>query len=96
MMLSAALVTLLVSASVPLIMMMAAFMPLTVVMSVVVTFGIGIIFQPALGQRKRRCVRGTSHTAVEPDSSLGQRVLRAHTDPTANKCIHLRSLQESS
>ena len=70
-------------------------MPLAVMVVMVITSGIGIILQRALGQRLCCGVRGAGHAAVEPDARLSQRALRAHADAAADQGIRLSGFQES-
>ena len=74
---------------------MSTLMAFPVMMVVVVAPGVGIIREPAFGQRPGRRVRGTAHAAVELDPGLGQRALRAHADPAADQRVRLRGLQKA-
>ena len=64
-------------------------------MPVMIATGIGIKSQSPCGKSPRGFISGALHTCIQPDPSVGQGHLRAHSDSAADQGISLRSLQES-
>ena len=87
--------TVVVSAFMVFSMVMPALVAFPVMMVVVVAPGVGIIREPAFGQRLDRRVRGAVHAAVELDPRLSQRILCPHADAAADQCIRMRCFQEA-
>ena len=74
---------------------MSTLMAFPVMMVVVVAPGVGIIREPAFGQRLDRRVRGAVHAAVELDPGLSQRILCAHANAAADQRVRLRGFQKT-
>ena len=69
---------------------------MAVLMCMMVAMHVGVKAQTALQQLCHCTVCVALHTAVETDPRLGQCLLCAAADPSADKCIHLCRREEVS
>ena len=81
-------------AAMTLAVMVAAVMARAVVV-MVVACRVGVVCQRTLRQRLCRCVRAAGNARIEPNPSLGQRLLGTHADAAADQRVHLSRLQKA-
>ena len=70
-------------------------MPLAVMMPVVVTAGIGVIFQCSFRKSFYSSISIALNSCIKLDSGIGKSHLRTHANASANQSISLNRLQKS-
>ena len=75
--------------------MMPARMPFAVMMPVVVTAGIGVIFQRSFNKSFYSSISSALNPCIKLDPGIGKCRLRTHANASANQSIRLNRLQES-
>ena len=75
--------------------MIPARMPLDVMMPVVVTAGIGVIFQRSFNKSFYSSISSALNSCIKLDPGIGKCRLRTHANASANQSIRLNRLQES-